>query len=986
MTIKSAHAKTCKWLLRSFQYKDWLDINKVDEHHGFLWIKGKAGAGKSTLMKFATANARKTMKEVIILSFFFNARGEDLEKSSIGTYRSLLLQLLEAIPESQSIFDSIGIPPSAVGKDQQWSIELLRTLLEQAIQSLGHASVVCFIDALDECEEEQVRVMIQFLEHIADVAVSNEVHFKVCFSSRHYPHVTIRNGLELVLEGHEGHAQDITNYIETEIKIGKSKAAQRIRTELQEKASGVFMWVVLVVDILNREFDRGQVHALRKKLQEIPGDLHELFRDILTRDSHNKELLVLCIQWVLFARKPLSPDQLYHALLSSVNPDATSDWDPEDVTKDDMKRYILNASKGLTEATTSKDPRIQFIHESVRDFLLKENGLSKIWPEFINNFDGKSHERLKQCCVDYIRIADATTLQVPNDLSKITSQEITDLRNSAAQLVPFLEYAVHNVLYHADAAESSGIFQAGFLANFPIPQWVRFDNLFEKHKVRRHTQNVSLLYLLAEFDMANLVKFLDLASQCLNIEDERYGCALFAAAAVGSEKTLRLCMDSINAQRASNSLVAGTDDQHCQRTSAKRSEKRDFVYSKSKTLLLNAVELVDVELFTLLLRSGKVNVDAKQSEAVLHKIVKNGWAMAVRPLLSASPYSAVSIVVNSKYRYDTSALYLAAEKGNEAMVRVLLDNGADVNMQDGRYGTAILIASARGHKEVAKLLLDRGADINLQGGNYGNALQAAAVDGHKDVVELLLDRGANINLQGGYYGNALYAAAVNRHKDVVELLLDRGADINLQGGNYGNALQAAAVDGHKDVIELLLDRGVDINLQGGNYGNALQAAAVYGHKDVVELLLDRGADINLQGGNYGNALQAAAVDGHKDVIELLLDRGADINLRGGNYGNALRAAAVNGHKDVVELLLDRGADINLQGGNYGSALQAAALANHKDVVELLLDRGADINLQGGNYGNALQAASRSGHKDIVMLLLEKGAHVNAQGGEYVSAL
>jgi hypothetical protein len=197
MTIKSAHAKTCKWLLKSLQYTDWLDANKVDEHHGFLWIKGKAGAGKSTLMKFATANARKTMKEGTILSFFFNARGEDLEKSSIGTYRSLLLQLLEAIPESQCIFDSIGISPSAVGTDQQWSVELLRTLLEQAIQSLGQASVVCFIDALDECEEEQVRAMIQFLEHISDIAVSNGVHFKVCFSSRHYPHVTIRNGLEL---------------------------------------------------------------------------------------------------------------------------------------------------------------------------------------------------------------------------------------------------------------------------------------------------------------------------------------------------------------------------------------------------------------------------------------------------------------------------------------------------------------------------------------------------------------------------------------------------------------------------------------------------------------------------------------------------------------------------------------------------------------------------------------------------------------------
>jgi hypothetical protein len=81
MTIKTAHAKTCRWLLKSKQYLNWLDKTKLGEHHGFLWIKGNAGTGKSTLMKFALVNARKTMKDHTVLSFFFNARGEEIEKS-----------------------------------------------------------------------------------------------------------------------------------------------------------------------------------------------------------------------------------------------------------------------------------------------------------------------------------------------------------------------------------------------------------------------------------------------------------------------------------------------------------------------------------------------------------------------------------------------------------------------------------------------------------------------------------------------------------------------------------------------------------------------------------------------------------------------------------------------------------------------------------------------------------------------------------------
>ena len=86
ITIKNAHAKTCKWLLEKSEYLNWLDATKLGKHHGFLWIKGKPGTGKSTLMKFALINARKTMKDRIVISFFFNARGEYIEKSTVGIY------------------------------------------------------------------------------------------------------------------------------------------------------------------------------------------------------------------------------------------------------------------------------------------------------------------------------------------------------------------------------------------------------------------------------------------------------------------------------------------------------------------------------------------------------------------------------------------------------------------------------------------------------------------------------------------------------------------------------------------------------------------------------------------------------------------------------------------------------------------------------------------------------------------------------------
>ena len=65
-TIKTAHTRTCRWLLKEPKYRDWLDMNKTVEHHGFLWIRGKPGSGKSTLMKFAVGSARKAKTETVV--------------------------------------------------------------------------------------------------------------------------------------------------------------------------------------------------------------------------------------------------------------------------------------------------------------------------------------------------------------------------------------------------------------------------------------------------------------------------------------------------------------------------------------------------------------------------------------------------------------------------------------------------------------------------------------------------------------------------------------------------------------------------------------------------------------------------------------------------------------------------------------------------------------------------------------------------------
>jgi len=98
--------------------------------------------------------------------------------------------------------------------------------------------------------------------------------------------------------------------------------------------------------------------------------------------------------------------------------------------------------------------------------------------------------------------------------------------------------------------------------------------------------------------------------------------------------------------------------------------------------------------------------------------------------------------------------------------------------QSAEHGSSLQDASYGGKQNIVKLLLQEGVDVNAQGGQYGSALYAASAAGHEDIVQLLLNNGADANIRGGKYGTTLQAASSAGHKDIFQLLLDNGADIN----------------------------------------------------------------------------------------------------------------------------------------------------------------------------------------------------------------
>ncbi|KEF60418.1 uncharacterized protein A1O9_01979 [Exophiala aquamarina CBS 119918] len=160
-SIREEHVHTCRWLFEETEFQDWLTHRKAHENHGFLWIKGKPGSGKSTLMKYACLATRKEMKGkgFTIVSFFFNARGALLEKSTAGLYRSLLWQLLksQSLDFISQILDDVMLD-DFLSETFSWTLESLESLFRVVIKEL-RLPVICFIDALGECDESQVRQM-----------------------------------------------------------------------------------------------------------------------------------------------------------------------------------------------------------------------------------------------------------------------------------------------------------------------------------------------------------------------------------------------------------------------------------------------------------------------------------------------------------------------------------------------------------------------------------------------------------------------------------------------------------------------------------------------------------------------------------------------------------------------------------------------------------------------------------------------------------
>ena len=283
-----------------------------------------------------------------------------------------------------------------------------------------------------------------------------------------------------------------------------------------------------------------------------------------------------------------------------------------------------------------------------------------------------------------------------------------------------------------------------------------------------------------------------------------------------------------------------------------------------------------------------------------------------------------------------TALYAAVSKGDEKLVELLLNYGADARAKPPGGEPALYKATSKGSTKIVRMLLECDhIDVDATPPGGSPSLYRAYEKGFSQIMELLLKKGSNPNLKPPGGATAMYKAAAKGDISTVRMMLEYGADPDDTPPGGNTSLYNAASKGQEEIARVLLDYGADVAKKASGSNSALWVAADHSNKALTRLLLQRGAVVDATPWGGNTALWRAAKRDDIPIASVLLEHGANPDEKTMGNETALMYAASKGNIHMARLLIDYGADPHKKVGSETS-LSRAAKKGHHDVAEMMM--------------------------------------------------
>ncbi|KAK8004101.1 transcription factor SEF1 [Apiospora arundinis] len=415
-SISMAHATTYEWILSDTEPGEEEPRKLVEwlrTRNGTYFIHGKAGSGKSTLMKFLWHHrstrehleAWSGNKRLFMASYFFWAAGNELQKSEEGLVRAILHEILRVCPQliegiKNDLKDSTALAEES--QAQSWTRTTLWKVFEALMNQKFEAKFCFFIDGLDEYNgnTQDLIMLVQKLVSYPGI--------KVCVSSR--PWAEFRHAFgeganeEWRIKLEDLTKADIRQYVndklDQDVQYSRLQGSDTeycdIAEQVTSRAQGVFLWVHLVIkSLLNGAKYDDTIADMRRRLDALPDDLDKFFQHILNGvDPFYRAKSALSFKIAIAAA--VSLPLVIHVYADDIHQDpehalraATAELkypDMRDIISK-MHNRIDARSKGLLEVVKREDApnpyhewEVDFLHRTVRDFFSSS-------PDIITSFD-----------------------------------------------------------------------------------------------------------------------------------------------------------------------------------------------------------------------------------------------------------------------------------------------------------------------------------------------------------------------------------------------------------------------------------------------------------------------------------------------------------------------------------------------------------------------------------------------------------------------